>query len=289
MSSETISQELRGAPVAKAITEELAVQVEELCAEGVIPKLVIVRIGQKSDDLTYERAAYTRAEKVGFEVETIELPEDATQEQINATFDQVSADASVHGCLPMRPFPAEIDEHEALQHLAPEKDVDCATDSMLLATFCGTPGALGPCTAEAVLALLDFYQVPLEGASVAVVGRSNVIGRPVAALLSARNATVTMCHSKTKDLAATLKQADVVVVAAGRAHLIGADYVRAGQTIIDVGINWDEAAQKLVGDVSTEQVAPLVSAYTPVPGGVGSVTTAILARHVVAAAQRTLV
>ena len=288
MSSETISQELRGAPVAKAITEELAVQVEELRTQGVTPKLVIVRIGQKSDDLTYERAAYTRAEKVGFEVETIELPEDATQGQVNSTFDQVSADASVHGCLPMRPFPAGIDEHEALQYLTPEKDVDCATDSMLLATLCGTLGALGPCTAEAVLALLDFYQVPLEGASIAVVGRSNVIGRPVAALLSARNATVTVCHSKTKDLAATLKQADVVVVAAGRAHLIGADYVRAGQTIIDVGINWDEAAQKLVGDVDTKQVAPLVSAYTPVPGGVGSVTTAILARHVVAAAQRTL-
>ncbi len=270
MSSETLSQELRGAPVAKAITEKLAAQVKELRAQGVTPKLVIVRIGQKSDDLTYERAAYTRAEKVGFEV------------------DQVSADASVHGCLPMRPFPAGIDEHEALQHLAPEKDVDCATDSMLLATLCGTPGALGPCTAEAVLALLDFYQVLLEGASVAVVGRSNVIGRPVAALLSARNATVTVCHSKTKDLAATLKQAEVVVVAAGRAHLIGADFVRAGQTIVDVGINWDEAAQKLVGDVNTEQVAPLVSAYTPVPGGVGSVTTAILARHVVAAAQRTL-
>ncbi len=157
-----------------------------------------------------------------------------------------------------------------------------------MATLCGTPDALGPCTAEAVLALLDFYQVPLEGAPVAVVGRSNVIGRPVAALLSARNATVTVCHSKTKDLAATLKQAEVVVVAAGRAHLIGADYVRAGQTIVDVGINWDEDAQKLVGDVNTEQVAPLVSAYTPVPGGVGSVTTAILARHVVAAAQRTL-
>lgn len=288
MSSGTQSQELRGAPVAKAITEKLAAQVKELRAQGVTPKLVIVRIGQKSDDLTYERAAYTRAEKVGFEVETIELPEDATQEQVNATFDQVSADATVHGCLPMRPFPAGIDEHEALQHLAPEKDVDCATDSMLLATLCGTPDALGPCTAEAVLALLDFYQVPLEGAPVAVVGRSNVIGRPVAALLSARNATVTVCHSKTKDLAAVLKQAEVVVVAAGRAHLIGADYVRAGQTIIDVGINWDEAAQKLVGDVNTEQVAPLVSAYTPVPGGVGSVTTAILARHVVAAAQRTL-
>lgn len=288
MSSEAISQELRGAPVAKAITEELAAQVEELRAQGVTPKLVIVRIGQKSDDLTYERAAYTRAGKVGFEVETIELPEDATQEQVNSTFDQVSADATVHGCLPMRPFPAGIDEHEALQHLVPEKDVDCATDSMLLATFCGTPGALGPCTAEAVLALLDFYQVPLEGAPVAVVGRSNVIGRPVAALLSARNATVTVCHSKTKDLAATLKQAEVVVVAAGRAHLIGADCVRAGQTIIDVGINWDEDAQKLVGDVNTEQVAPLVSAYTPVPGGVGSVTTAILARHVVIAAQKTL-
>lgn len=289
MSSETTSQELRGAPVAKAITEELAAQVQELRKQGITPKLVIVRIGQKSDDFTYERAAYTRAEKVGFDVETIELPEDATtQAQVNATFDQISADASVHGCLPMRPFPAGIDEHEALQHLAPEKDVDCATDSMLLATLCGTPGALGPCTAEAVLALLDFYQVPLEGAPVAVVGRSNVIGRPVAALLSARNATVTVCHSKTKDLAATLKQSDVVVVAAGRAHLIGADCVRAGQTIVDVGINWDEDAQKLVGDVNTEQVAPLVSAYTPVPGGVGSVTTAILARHVIAAAQRTL-
>ena len=159
---------------------------------------------------------------------------------------------------------------------------------MLLATLSGRPCALAPCTAEAVIAILDHYGIEIAGARVAVVGRSNVIGRPVAALLTMRDATVTLCHSRTVDLPSVTREAEILVVAAGRARMIGSGYVAPGQTVIDVGINWDEAAQKLVGDVDTEQVAPLVSAYTPVPGGVGSVTTAILARHVVAAAQRML-
>ena len=160
------------------------------------------------------------------------------------------------------------------------------TPASLLTTLSGRGEGFTPCTAEAVLALLDHYDVELDGAKVAVVGRSLVIGRPVAAMLTARNATVTTCHTHTRDLAAECRAADIVVAAVGRAHTIGADAVREGQTIIDVGINWDEAAGKLVGDVDFDAAEPVVGAITPVPGGVGAVTTAILARHVIEAAER---
>ena len=160
------------------------------------------------------------------------------------------------------------------------------TPASLLTTLSGRGEGFAPCTAEAVLALLDHYDVELDGAKVAVVGRSLVIGRPVAAMLTARNATVTTCHTHTRDLAAECRSADIVVAAVGRASTIGADAVREGQTIIDVGINWDEAAGKLVGDIDFDAAEPVVNAITPVPGGVGAVTTAILAKHVIEAAER---
>ena len=160
------------------------------------------------------------------------------------------------------------------------------TPASLLTTLSGRGEGFAPCTAEAVLALLDHYGVELDGAKVAVVGRSLVIGRPVAAMLTARNATVTTCHTHTRDLAAECCSADIVVAAVGRARTIGADAVREGQTIIDVGINWDEAAGKLVGDVDFDAAEPVVGSITPVPGGVGAVTTAILAKHVIEAAER---
>ena len=203
-----------------------------------------------------------------------------------AAIKDIDADPAVHGCLMFRPLPAGLDEDAVAAALEPAKDVDSMTPASLLTTLSGRGEGFAPCTAEAVLALLDHYSVELDGAKVAVVGRSLVIGRPVAAMLTARNATVTMCHTHTRDLAAECRAADIVVAAVGRARTIGADAVREGQTIIDVGINWDEAAGKLVGDVDFDAAQPIVGAITPVPGGVGAVTTAILAKHVIEAAER---
>ena len=219
----------------------------------------------------------------------IALSRNASQHDVDETIRDISSDPHIHACLPLRPFPKTIDEAGAFALLSPNKDVDCATDSMLLATLSGRSFALAPCTAEAVIAILDHYGIEIAGARVAVVGRSNVIGRPVAALLTMRDATVTLCHSRTVDLPSVTRETEILVVAAGRARMVGSGYVAPGQTVIDVGINWDEATQKLVGDVDAEAIKDIVAAYTPVPGGVGSVTTAILAKHVIEAAERTLV
>ena len=277
---------LKGAPVAKALTAELAERARVLREAGCVPTLAIIRAGEREDDLSYERGALKRCEKVGIEVRRILLPADATQEQLMSAIAEVNRDDGVHGCLMFRPLPAGFDEDAAAAALDPAKDVDSMTPASLLTTLSGRGEGFAPCTAEAVLAILDHYGVELDGAKVAVVGRSLVIGRPVAAMLTARNATVTTCHTHTRDLAAECRAADIVVAAVGRSRTIGADAVRAGQTVIDVGINWDEAAGKLVGDVDFEAAEHVVNAITPVPGGVGAVTTAILAKHVIEAAER---
>ena len=179
-------------------------------------------------------------------------------------------------------------EHAACEALAPGKDVDGVTLGSLAGVFTGRPVGFPPCTAQAVLETLDFYGVKLDGANVCVVGRSLVIGRPVSLMLQARNATVTMCHTHTRDLVAACAAADVIVAAAGHPRTIRAEHVRAGQVVVDVGINWDESAGRLVGDVDLDSVADVVRSVTPVPRGIGSVTTAVLAKHVVTAAERAL-
>ena len=276
---------LKGAPVAQAITAELATRAQRLESKGVVPTLAIVRVGERADDLSYERGALKRCEKVGISCRRYLLPADVSQQGLMRTIAQINEDAAIHGCLMFRPLPAHLDEDAVATELLPAKDVDSMTPASLLSTLSGRGAGFAPCTAEAVLAMLDHYGIDLDGASVAVVGRSLVIGRPVASMLLARNATVTTCHTHTNDLAEVCRRADIVVAAAGHAHTIGADFVCPGQTTIDVGINWDAQANKLVGDVDFEAVEPLVDAITPVPGGVGAVTTAILARHVICAAE----
>lgn len=276
---------LKGAPVAQAITADLAERAQRLESRGVVPTLAIVRVGERADDLSYERGALKRCEKVGISCRRYLLPADVSQQGLMRTIAQINEDVAIHGCLMFRPLPAHLDEDAVATELLPAKDVDSMTPASLLSTLSGRGAGFAPCTAEAVLAMLDHYGIDLDGASVAVVGRSLVIGRPVASMLLARNATVTTCHTHTNDLAGVCRRADIVVAAAGHAHTIGADFVRPGQTVIDVGINWDAQASKLVGDVDFEAVEPLVDAITPVPGGVGAVTTAILARHVICAAE----
>ena len=278
---------LRGAPVAKAIVEDVAARAACLADAGVTPRLALVRVGSRPDDLAYERGAEKRCLAAGIAVERRELPEGCSQDELEGTLRGLCSRGDVHGVLLFRPLPAHLDEAASCAAIAAEKDVDAATPSSLLSTLAGAGAGFAPSTAEAVIALLDHYGVELDGAEVTVVGRSLVIGRPVSALLLARNATVTTCHTHTRDLAACCRRADVVVAAAGSARMLGAECVREGQVVVDVGINWDEAEGRLVGDVDLDAVAPVVLAATPVPGGIGSITTAILARHVVEAAERT--
>lgn len=277
---------LRGGPIATQITEELRARVARLALDGVAPGLAMVRVGERPDDLSYERAAMKRAEKVGVGVRRFVLPDSCSQDDLRSVIQEVNGDSSLHGCLLFRPLPAALDETAACAALDPAKDVDGITPGSLYGVFAGQPVGFPPCTAQGVVELLVRSGVEIAGARVTVVGRSLVIGRPVAMMLQARDATVTMCHTRTRDLAAECRRADVLVVAAGHAATVGADAVSGGQTVVDVGINWDDEAGKLVGDVDFDAVEDRVARITPVPGGVGAVTTAVLMSHVVEAAER---
>ena len=277
---------LKGAPVAARLTEETAARAAELGSRGIVPTLCLIRVGERADDLSYERGLLKRAASAGVDVRKVVLDPTCSQGELMAAIFTANEDPAVHGILMFRPLPASLDEVAACEAIAPEKDVDCLTSASLAGVFTGSGEGYAPCTADAVMHLLSAAGVSLEGARVTVVGRSLVIGRPVAMMLQAANATVTMCHSKTRDLAECCREADVLVVACGRARMVGADCVRAGQVVVDVGINWDENAGRLVGDVDFDAVEPIVDAITPVPGGVGSLTTAVLMKHVVQAAER---
>lgn len=283
-SGDEAARELRGAPVAKAICERLAPRVEALAAAGVTPKLAIVRVGEGAGALAYERGASSRMAKVGCACETAALPADVSQAELERTLGALAADASVHGILMMRPLPRHLDEAAAIACVPAAKDVDGMTVGSLAATFSGAGEGFAPCTAEAVVRLLEHYEVPLAGARVVVLGRSLVVGRPVAQLLLARDATVTMCHSRTADLAAETRRAEVLVSCMGRAHAVTADMVAPGAVVVDVGTN-DDGNGGITGDVDYAAVSQVASAVTPVPRGVGSVTTSVLAEHVVAAAE----
>lgn len=276
---------LRGAPVAKILTEEVAERAARLAAAGVTPKLAIVRVGDNPSDGAYVRGALKRAERAGVEIELVSLPDTVSQEELMGEIARINADRSIHACLLLRPLSAHMDESAVCAALAPEKDVDGITPGSLFGVFAGEQTGFAPCTAEAVVELLERSGVEIAGSRVTVVGRSLVIGRPVAMLLMGKNATVTICHTMTHDLASECARADILVVAAGHAATVGASAVRAGQVVVDVGINVDETGA-LVGDVAFDEVEPLVRAITPVPGGVGAVTTAVLMEHVVEAAER---
>jgi methylenetetrahydrofolate dehydrogenase (NADP+)/methenyltetrahydrofolate cyclohydrolase len=269
------------------MNEASAARCEALKAKGITPTLAIVRVGNREDDLSYERGVTKRCAATGVEVRQFLLPEDATQEALLAVLEQVNKDTGIHGCLLFRPLPKQMDDATIRAALAPEKDVDGITEVSLAGVFTGAQRGFAPCTAQACVEILDYYQVPLSGKRAVVVGRSLVVGKPAAMLLDRRNATVTMCNSRTQNLDALCREADVVVVAMGRMGAVGGDCFRAGQTVVDVGIHVNEAG-KLCGDVRFDQAEPVVEAITPVPGGVGTVTNSVLVRHVIEAAERTL-
>ena len=279
-----MAQLMKGAPVAAAMTEQMAARTERLKQAGVTPTLCILRLGERPGDLVYERSAMKRCGKVGIDVREIVLPEGCTRERLLETIEQVNRDSAIHGLLMMRPLPVREDEDAARALLAPEKDVDGITAIAQSKVFTGAGAGYPPCTAQAVIEILDHYGVELAGRRAAVIGRSLVVGRPVAMMLMARDATVTLCHTRTEDLPELCRQADILVSAAGRAGLVTGAFTRPGQVIVDVGIN--VRAGKLCGDVDFAAAEPLVGAITPVPGGVGAVTTAVLAAHVVQAAEK---
>ena len=283
-----MAEVLKGMPVAKAISEELKARSEALQAKGVVPTLAIFRVGERDDDLSYERGAMKRAEQTGVAVKNVVLPADVDIETFFKALDDLNKDKTVHGILMFRPLPKQLDGEKARQMMAPEKDVDGCTDGSLAGVFANAKVGFPPCTAQAAMEILKFYGIDPKGKKAAVIGRSLVIGRPVAMMLMHANATVTICHTRTVDVPSITKEADIVIAASGQMESVGAEYLSEGQTVIDVGIGWNEEKGKLCGDVKFEEAEPIVSAITPVPGGVGSVTTAVLCKHVIEAAERTL-
>ena len=277
---------LKGSAAAAAINERTAAAVNELKEAGVTPTLCIVRVGERPDDLSYERGALKRADAVGIEVVKRLFPADVTEEELLEAIGDINRDDSIHGVLMFRPLPRHINESKVCNALAPEKDMDGITDMSMAGVYAQKKLGFPPCTAQAVIELIDHYGVDLTGKNTAVIGRSLVIGKPVTMMLIKKNATVTVCHTRTRDVAKICRAADVIVAAAGSAGMVNADFVREGQTVIDVGINWSEEKQKIVGDVDFEAVEPIVDSISPVPGGVGGVTTSVLMSHVAEAAKR---
>ena len=281
-----MAQRLLGRPVADAIKEDLARRVAALAEKGVTPRLAVIRLGEDVGDMAYERSILRNCEKLGCAAQSMALPPDISQEALIARIEQVNADPAIHGCLLLRPLPKHMDSAKVCDALAPEKDLDGMGCRALGALFAGREDAFAPCTAQACLEMLKFYGIDPAGKRAAVVGRSLVIGRPVSQLLLHADATVTLCHSRTPDLPAVCREADILIVAVGRAGMIGAEHTRPGQVILDVGVNSVEG--KLCGDVRTEEAEETAAAVSPVPGGVGAVTPSVLMAHLVEAAERAI-
>lgn len=272
---------LRGATVAKALTESLKEQVEKM--EGAKPKLAIIRVGERADDVSYERGALSRMDKIGMDCEVFVYPEDITNDAFQKAFDEINENPEIDGILMLRPLPKHLDEKAVENRIDPRKDLDGISPINLAKVFAGDESGYGPCTAEAVMEILEYAGIDLTGKKTAVIGRSLVIGKPVAMMLMKKNATVTICHTRTVDTKEICRNSEIIVAAAGAAGMVDASYVSDGAVVIDVGINVDEAGN-LCGDVALDTITN-ASLATPVPGGVGSVTTSILAKHLMKAAQ----
>ena len=286
---------LLGKEVTAAMNERMQQQTKELKSRGITPRLAIVRCGENASDLAYEKGAEKRAADVGVEVVKYVLPEDVSKEALIAQIEAVNADESIHGCLLFRPLPKHLkaEQDEICNHLAAEKDVDCMTDLSNAGIFMGKTLGYAPCTAQACMEILDHYGIDCKGKNAVVIGRSLVVGKPAAMMLLAKNATVTVCHTKTVDTAKIAQKADILISTAGVLGSLTKDFVNPDQIVIDVSINWDENKPNakggkgaIAGDAVFDEVEPVVAAITPVPGGVGSVTSSVLISHVVDAAER---
>ena len=287
---------LLGKEVNEALVADLQSRTAALREKGVAPTLGIIRVGARPDDLSYEKGAIKKAELVGIEVKVIELPEDADRDAVLAAVDQVNADSTIHGVLMFQPFPAHLRpyQREICNRLDPRKDMDCLTDLSSAGVYQGRSDlGYAPCTPAACMEILDYYGIDCKGKNAVVIGRSLVVGKPAGMMLMGKNATVTTCHTKTVNTAEICRNADIIVSAAGVLNSLTAEYVRPGQIVIDVSINWDEnkinargGKGGIAGDAKFDEVEAIVDAITPVPGGVGAVTTTVLMKHVVEAAEK---
>ncbi len=281
---------LKGKPVADWIDEKTRSEALSLLEdEGVAPTLAILRIGKKPSDIAYENSAIKKAASLGIHTEKFIMDAKADESDILDIVKYLNDEPNIHGVLMLRPLPESVDEERICNHLRPEKDIDGITNRALGGIFTGEKTGFPPCTAEAVMAILSYYGIETAGKRAVVVGRSLVVGKPAAMLLMEKNATVAICHSKTEEdhIADLCKDADIIVCATGKRNTLTADHAREKQTIVDVGINFDDEG-KMCGDADFEALKDRVAAITPVPGGVGTVTTALLMRHVVQAAYAAL-
>lgn len=278
---------LKGKDVAAALNAKSAQKAAALKEKGIIPVLAILRVGEKGDDISYEKGAMKRCSAAGVEVKNVVLPEDVSQEEFYQTIDDLNHDPSVHGILMFRPLPKYLDNEKARNAIAPEKDIDGCSDGSLAGVFTGNGRGFAPCTAEAAIAILEYYGIDITGKNAVIIGRSLVVGRPLAMMLMAKNATVTVCHTRTQNMAEITRKADIVISCMGRIEILDSTFFSPGQTVIDVGITWSNEKQKVCGDCLFEEVEPVVKAITPVPGGVGAVTTSLLVKHVIEAAEKT--
>ena len=276
---------LSGKEFAARIKEDAARGVAEMKAAGVLPRLAVIIVGSDPASEVYVRNKQRTCEELGIRSDHIALPAETTKEELLACIEELNVDPEVHGILVQLPLPAQIaeDEEEILSHIDPRKDVDGFHPVNVGHLVLGAPG-LRPCTPAGGIRMLDYAGIPIEGAHAVIIGRSNIVGKPMAHLLLERNATVTICHSRTQNLAAIARTADILVAAVGRPRFVTADMVKEGATVIDVGIN-RIAPKKLVGDVDFDAAAAVAGAITPVPGGVGLLTVAMLMENVVQAAK----
>ena len=281
-----MAERLRGKPVADAIKAELTEKVAALKGKGITPKLGIIRVGARPDDLFYEGGAKKTCEIVGMDSEVFEYPEDIDQASFEKAVTEIGAKKDVNGILMFSPLPKSLDERKIRTLIPVEKDVDCLTIGGAAKVFTDDATGFPPCTPTACMEMLHFYDIPIKGKKCVVLGRSLVVGKPMAMLLLREHGTVTICHSRTENLPDVCKDAEILVAAVGRAKMVTADFVKPGQVVIDVGINADpENPGKYCGDVNFADAEPIVEKISPVPAGVGSVTTSVLCKHTIMACE----
>lgn len=276
---------LKGKPVADAIKDSVIKDIEDFKKKGITPTLALVRVGNRIDDVSYENSILKTCATMGIETKLFSLDQDISMEEFVSVVDGINKESNIHGILTFRPFPKHLKSDVINELINSDKDIDCMNPVNLEKIFEGRLDGFLPCTAEAVIEMLKFYGYNLEGKNVVIINRNMVVGKPLSMMLLAENATVTICHSKSKNLSDITSRADIVVTAVGKAKLLDNSYFNENSVVIDVSINEGKEG-KICGDVDFEAVRDNVAAITPVPGGIGNVTTNLLLKHVVKAAKK---
>ncbi|PKM89441.1 MAG: bifunctional 5,10-methylene-tetrahydrofolate dehydrogenase/5,10-methylene-tetrahydrofolate cyclohydrolase [Firmicutes bacterium HGW-Firmicutes-12] len=278
---------MNGSEVVAALKDRMIKEIEELQVHEINSGLAIIRLGDRPDDLAYEKGALKRCEDIGINCRVFAYGETMTQKELIREIEKINKNALIHGILLFRPLPAHIDENVIKHVISPDKDIDCLNPVNAAKVFEDDDSGFVPCTPEAVIDILEHYKIDVCGKKVVIIGRSLVVGKPLSMLLLKKNATVTICHTRTKNLEETCRNAEILIAGAGKAKMVTGSHVSPGQIVIDVGINVDDVGD-LCGDVDYEKVEPVVGFITPVPGGVGTVTTSVMAKHVIKAAKAAL-